>query len=146
MIRHATMDDMESILALGMDSLVSGPYAGRVAFNRDRCTQLATQLIKENGVVLLWQEPGYPAPMGILAFIVTPHFFTGEITAGEVMWYVCPEARNTGAALKLLWAAEDTARAMGAKKMQFTAPTDTVAALYKRFGYLQQEVLYQKEL
>jgi GNAT superfamily N-acetyltransferase len=144
MIKYATLDDMEDILELGIDSLLAGPYAGKVKFNREQSIALATKLITENGKVLLWEDSELGV-CGILAFVVSPHFFTAELVAGEVMWYVKPEARSTGAALHLFWEAERQAKDMGAKKMQFTAPTEAVEVAYRRLGYSKQEVLYQKE-
>jgi GNAT superfamily N-acetyltransferase len=84
--------------------------------------------------------------VGLLGFIVFPHYFSRELTAGELMWYVEPEFRQSFTALALLRKAEQMARAMGAKRMQFTAPTVEVGKAYEALGYKQIEVSYQKEL
>lgn len=143
-IREATLADVPAIVELGRRSLAEGPYAALVAENPEQFTRLAEQIISQAGRVLLWEEDG--EVKGLLAFTVGPHFLSGEVTAGEIMWYVEPESRPGGAAMRLFWAAEELARELGATKMQFTAPTEGVGAVYKRYGYSQVEVLYQKEL
>lgn len=90
--------------------------------------------------------------VGVLAFVVFPHFFTGELTATETIWFVEPEHRRISSwpdgsiAMQLLSQAEDAARSMGAVKMQFTAPTSPVGNIYKRIGYKEMEVGYQRNL
>lgn len=121
-----------------------GPYAGISKDNPEQSALLAKNVIETSGKVLLWEVDGIA--VGLLAFIVYDHYFSGEKTAIEMIWFVLPEHRTGAAALRLLWAAQDLAKEMGAKKMQFTAPTETVGQLYKRFGYKQIEVCYQKEL
>ncbi len=144
MIREATAHDIPRIVELGSRSLIDGPYKDLVKDTPEQSARLALQVIEKAGRVLLWEENGRVS--GMLAFILFPHYFTGEMTAGELMWYVEPEARPGGAALRLLWAAEELAHSLGAKKMQFTAPNEQVGDIYKRFGYGKIEVSYQKEL
>ena len=48
--------------------------------------------------------------------------------------------------MRLLWAAENLAKELGAKYMGVTSPTNEVSALYKRFGYQQIEVAYLRPL
>lgn len=144
MIREAASSDIPRIVELGSRSLVDGPYRDLVKDTPEQSAKLALQVIEKAGRVLLWEENGQIT--GMLAFILFPHYFTGELTAGELMWYVEPESRPGGAALRLLWAAEELARSLGAQKMQFTAPTEAVGDIYKRFGYSKIEVSYQKEL
>lgn len=144
MIRVATLDDVPRILELGAQSLIDGPYAGKWDNNPEQARKLAEHIINTAGQVLLYEEGG--AVHGLLGFVVSPHFFTGEIVAAEIMWYVLPEHRAGGHALTLLWEAEKTARLLGATRLQFTAPNEKVGDIYTRFGFEKIEVLYQKEL
>lgn len=146
MIRDATEADVPRIVELGSRSLVDGPYAGMLKDTPEQSAKLAIGVIeKTNGKVLLYQnDSGRVA--GLLGFIVFPHYFTQELTATELMWYVEPEERKGGSALQLLWEAEKQAKAMGATRMGFTAPTPGIGELYKRFGYRQVEVSFMKEL
>ena len=144
MIREAQESDIPRIVEMGSRSLKEGPYKDQVGDNPDITKQLAWDVISQKGRVLIALEDG--KIIGLLAFILFPHYFSSELTAGELMWYVLPEYRKSFTAIALLRAAERMARELGAKRMQFTAPTDEVAAAYARLGYSQIEVSFQKEL
>ena len=146
MIRNATPEDLPRILELGAQSLVDGPYAGRIKNSPEQAARLALEtILHANGKVLLLEnEAGLI--VGILGFFVFPHYFTGEPTATEIIWYVLPEERKGGGGLQLLWQAEKEAKEIGAIRMGFTAPNSDVAAIYQRFGYQQVEVSFMKDL
>lgn len=146
MIRSATAADVPRIVELGSRSLVDGPYKDMLKDTPEKSAQFALQVIeKSSGKVLLYVNDAFKV-CGLLGFIIFPHPFTGELTATELMWYVEPEERAGGGAIKLLWEAEKEAKAMGATRMGVTAPTAEVGALYSRFGYRQVEVTFMKEL
>jgi GNAT superfamily N-acetyltransferase len=145
MIREAETKDIPRIVEMGTRSLLIGPYRDQVADNPEVTTRLAELFIENPQCkVLVSEEEGKIT--GLLAFVVFPHYYSGEITAGELMWYVEPEHRVGGIALRLLQEAETVARSMGAIRMQLTAPTEALGALYKHCGYHQLEVLYQRQL
>ena len=146
MIRAATQADIARIVELGSQSLIDGPYAGLLKDTPEQSAKLALQVIENsNGKVLLLENDNRKV-VGLLGFVIFPHYFTGTLTANEIMWYVEPNERRGGGALQLLWNAEKTAKEMGATHMGFTAPNAEVGELYKRFGYKQVEVSFQKEL
>jgi GNAT superfamily N-acetyltransferase len=146
LIRAATTEDVSDIVRLGSQSLKDGPYAGMLKDTPEESARLALNVIGgANGKVLLYENDGGKVA-GLLGFIIFPHYFTGEPTATEIMWYVEPQERKEGGAVKLLWEAEKQAREMGATRMGFTAPNAEVGKLYERFGYKQVEVTYMKEL
>ena len=145
MIREATPKDLPRIVEMGSRSLLEGPYRDQIADNPEESAKLALQVMNsQKGKVLVAEESG--EVIGLLGFVIFPHYFSGEITAGELMWYVEPEFRKSFTALALLRRAESLARAAGAKRMQFTAPTAAVGDAYKALGYQPIEVSYQKEL
>jgi GNAT superfamily N-acetyltransferase len=143
MIREATVDDIPRIQEMGSRSLREGPYKELVGDNPEQTAKLALDVLKK-GMILVAEQDGQL--IGLLGFIVFPHYFSGELTAGEVMWYVEPEFRQSWTALALLRAAERMARSFGAKYMQFTAPTAEVGRAYEALHYKQIEVSYQKAL
>lgn len=147
MIREATEQDIPRIVEMGSRSLMEGPYKGLVGDNPAQSAELALQVIKtQSGRVLVAEEDG--VLVGLFAFIVFPHYFSGEITAGEVMWYVEPEYRHSFTALALVRRGESMARSLGAKKMQLTAPARApeVGIAYVSLGYDAIETSYQKAL
>lgn len=146
MIRAATSEDVPEIVRLGSRSLVDGPYAGMLKDTPEHSAELAlTVILAAKGEVLVYENDAGKIS-GLLGFIIFPHHFTKEPTATEIMWYVEPEERKGGSALKLLWEAEKRAKELGATRIGFTSPNEEVSELYKRFGYKKVEVIYMKEL
>lgn len=144
MIREATAADIPRIVELGSRSLVDGPYRDELD-NPEQSAATALSVIRsQNGKVLLAEDGG--RVVGLLGFVVYPHYFTGKLTAIELMWYVEPEHRSSFAAIALLRAGQRIAKTMGATKMQFTAPTEDVGRMYEMLGYSKLEVAYQKSL
>ena len=146
MIRAATSDDVPAIVRLGSQSLVDGPYAGMLKDTPEHSAEFAlTVILASKGKVLLYENDERKVA-GLLGFLVFPHYFTKEPTATEIMWYVEPEERKGGGAIKLLWEAEKQAKELGATRMGFSAPNEDVGKLYEKFGYKKLEVTYMKEL
>jgi GNAT superfamily N-acetyltransferase len=146
MIRPATPSDVPDIVRMGSQSLKDGPYAGMLKDTPEQSAKLAMSVIGGvSGKILLYENDNGKVA-GLLGFIIFPHYFTQEPTATEVMWYVEPEERKEGGAIKLLWEAEKQAKEMGATRMGFSAPNEEVGKLYERFGYHKLEVTYMKEL
>jgi ribosomal protein S18 acetylase RimI-like enzyme len=144
-IREARELDIPRIVEMGSRSLREGPYKNLVGENPEQTKQLALDVIQmEHGTVLVSEENGKLT--GVLAFVIFPHYFSGEKTAGELIWYVEPEYRQSFTAIALLRAAERLARKAGAKRMQFTAPTGEVGEAYRSLGYQPVEVSFQKAL
>lgn len=131
---------------MGSRSLLEGPYKDQLEDRPDVTTALARQLLGLGYARILVSEADGNIG-GVFAFIVFPHYFSGEQVAGEVIWYVEPEARKSGAGLELLWAAEKLAASLGAKKMQLTAPTEEIASMYRKLrGYKQVETAFQRPI
>jgi len=144
LIRIATLDDIPAIVALGSRSMVDGPYAGKAKDNPEQSARLARYIIEGVGRVFLWELNGHAC--GIMALILFDHHFTADKTVQELIWYVEPEHRRSSAGLDLYIEAKKWAREMGAKFLQFSAPTEQVGQMYVRDGFDKMEVLYQKEL
>lgn len=142
MIRFATKADIPRIVELGSQSLVDGPYRNIIGDVPTVTAKLADYVI-DNGRVVLWEQQGQVH--GLLGFIVLPHYFTGELTANEIIWYVEKEYRGR-ASLELLWAAEKAAFEMKAVRMQLTAPNQEVGKIYEFCKYKMIEVGYQADL
>ncbi len=144
-IRQAIVTDIPMVVTMGMKFLSNGPYKDQIG-NPKKATQLAFAMLQSTGgQIIILEEEG--KVVGMFAFIVTPHYFSGELTAQELIWYVEPESRKGGAALKLLAEAERISRSLGVKRMQLTAPTEELGKLYKYCGgYTRLEVTYQRVL
>lgn len=144
-IREAVGSDVPRIVELGRRFLAEGPYKDQLKDNPDQAVKFAETFFGNPQARILVSESDGTVT-GLLAFLVSPHYLSGEMTATEFCWYVEPEHRSGGIAMKLMWEAERLAGEMGATKMGFTAPDEKASAIYVRFGYHAVEVCYQKEL
>lgn len=145
-IREAVYSDIDRVVEMGRRFLLEGPYREQLADKPRIAAELMEKLLKSSSSkILVSEEDGKLT--GVFAFVIFPHYFSGEITAGELIWYVEPEHRGK-TSLELLWKAEKMAYEMGAKWMQLTAPTEEVGKLYGslRPPYVQIEISYQTKL
>lgn len=149
MIREATKDDMTRVVEMGRRFLLEGPYKKHLADNPKAAEEFGLKVMLPLGRILVSEESG--CINGVFAFLLSPHCFSGEMTATEFIWYVEPESRKMrgfgdGISTQLFDAAEKLAKDLGAKRIQMTAPTEMVGSFYKRRGYEQIEVAYQRSL
>lgn len=143
MRRLATLADVDRIAEMGERFRASTVYRDTLAENRGQLAVLATRLIDSpDGDVLVVEQHG--ALVGMLALLAYPHHMSGERIAGELAWWVAPEARGCG--VRLLRDGEAWARAQGAVYLQCIAPTPEVEGLLARLGYAPLERTYQRRL
>lgn len=145
-IREAETNDIPRIIEMGSKFLKMGPYNQFISDSPETTSKLALRLLNmPNAKVLVGEENDHVE--GVFAFITFDHYYSGEPVAGEMIWYVEPEARHHNMALELLWAAEKMASIMGAKKMQLTAPSDEIAAMYGKLrGFVKVETAFQRDI
>jgi len=141
MIRAATASDVPRLVEMGRRFRSETGYAKVLAENPQKMTELATQLT-ESGGLLVAERNG--ALVGMLGYVIFPHFISGEVTCNEAFWWVEPEHRGEG--VRLLREAEKCARASGARVMAMIAPNARVANIYRRMGYEFVEAAYQRTL
>ena len=145
MIREAKLVDVTQLVEMGRRFIAESTYKQYLLENPKQLRVLAEQIISNpNGVILVSEAEGKLT--GMLALITFPHPFSGELVAGEVFWWVAPEAREGRTGLKLMRKAEKIAVELGARKMQMVAPTERIARLYERLGYKKVESTYQTGL
>lgn len=116
-------------------------YEKYLSDNPECMTKLCKTLIEKKSL-LVYEESG--KINGMLGFMIYEHFISGDLTAGEIFWWVEPQHRGSG--IKLLKEMEKRAREAGVKNMQMIAPNDDVANFYERIGYGFVESTYQMAL
>jgi GNAT superfamily N-acetyltransferase len=141
MIRLATEADIPRLLEMGLRFRRETGYSKHIEENPEQMERLVRQIIAADGV-LVSEQAG--EVIGMIGYVLYPHFLSGELIAGEVFFWVEPGHRGDG--LRLLRGAEKRAKDRGANRMQMIAPTDRVGRLYGRFGYEFVEATYQKNL
>lgn len=143
-IREASPSDAPRIIEMGRKFLHEGPYRDQLEDNPEQVHKLIDWLFTQPAAKILVYEDEWEV-QGVLCFVLFPHYFSGELCANELIWYVEEGHRGKGS-LELLWAAETLAYQMGAVRMQLTAPTPEVGEIYKRCKYALVEVGYQAKL
>ncbi len=142
-IRPAVLADVPTLVDMGGHFLEQTAYRDVIAHSPAQMTALASFLIAgEMSTVLVAEQSG--AIVGMMGLVAAPHFISGELSAGEVFWWMEPDAR--GAGLRLLRAAEQWARDKGANGLQMIAPDERVGAVYQRLGYRLIERSYFRRL
>lgn len=147
MIRLAEAKDVPTIVEMGSNSLREGAYRGVIADSPEVTAELAKRLLfMENARILVLDIDG--DLQGLFAFLLIPHYYSGEKCGVEIIWYVEQRARaghNYG--LDLLWAAENMAAKWGAIKFQLTAPTEQMCEMYGKLrGYSKVETSFQRDI
>lgn len=142
MIREATPDDVPELVAMGGEFIAS-VYAGRLGDDAEARAALMHRLIGTDDMALFVMERD-AGVTGMIGMVIYPNPISGERTAGEVFWWVAPDARGSG--VELLARAEAWAKAHGARKIQMVAPNARVARLYERRGYRYLETVLQREI
>jgi GNAT superfamily N-acetyltransferase len=141
-IREAIVDDIPVLVEMGMRFAQSDAYKRFVRDNPVQFEEMARMLITSGlGVILVLEKNG--CVEGMIGMLCTPHFLSGDMFAGEICWWINPEHRGDG--VRLMKFAETWAREHGALSIQMVAPNERVGRLYKRMGYQQTEVSYQKQ-
>lgn len=142
MIREATEADVPQLVEMGLHFLRLH-YADKLKENPEQIAKTLRDLLANpQGKVLVG---GNGHIQGVVGFVVYPQLFSGEPVAGELFWYVEPEARGR-LGLELLREAERTAVKMGAETMQMVSPSETTSKLYEKLGYEYVDAQYMRRL
>lgn len=144
-VRLATVADLPAILDMGEKfHAFSGEW---VPYCRDSA-EASARMVLQMGFVLVAERDG--RAVGMLGVVVVPLFFNGAYTmAQELMWWVDEDARGSGAAMRLIRAAEIEAAKRGACRLHMLRLANSpehVGRLYDRLGYRPGESAHVKDL
>lgn len=141
-IRLATAADVPRLVAMGITQ-ITAVYGGAVPVNPEALEALMRSLVvgPEAATFVAVRDA---VAVGMIGLVRFRHPATGEVTVGEMMWWLDPPARGAGVAL--LKRAEQWATDGGAAVIQMQAPTERVARLYEHRGYRRLEVTYRRAL
>lgn len=145
-LRKATIAEVPALVAMGRRFRAETAYRDLIAESVPQLTAMATRLVEgPQSVVLVAEADG--ALGGMIGLVVFAHHLSAERIAGEVMWWVDPDARGVGR--RLLGAAERWAAEAGAEAIHLIAPAAgdaRIGALYTRRGYQPFETAYQRRV
>lgn len=96
---------------------------------------------------LLWKKGEC---IGLFAGIAVAHYFTNDVYASDLMFYVVPKERKTRAALLLVRAFERWAAMLNCVEISVGISTDVetekVARFYEKLGYKRNAIGLRKEI
>lgn len=144
MIRPATLADVDALVTMGVCFWADSPYAKLITVREESLRETASFLITSPAHTLLVADVD-GALVGMLGLFSFCHPLSGARTVSEVFWWVSPAARGR-IGLRLLQDGQQWAREQGATLMQVGAPSADIELLYRRLGFVQAEVVYQKSL
>jgi GNAT superfamily N-acetyltransferase len=137
-IRLAAFDDVPRLIELG-EQFYDGD--GVRTANPAELAQFAVSHIYDaHRVCLVAGEP----IAAVLCGLVTPHYFTGELTAFKTAWYAVPAARGHGA--HLLRAFEKWAKEKGARRLIVAGRESRTLQLLERLDYRLLETVFAKDI
>ena len=147
-VRHATLDDLEAIMALAREFIMFAPHASVADVSSEELEQQARTCI-ENALVLVAEDEG--KVVGMLVGVLTGLWFSpSTLMAAELAWWVTPSARNGSAGIRLVTAFQDWAREQGAKVVTMSSldlDFDTrVSSVLERMGFKASEHTHMKRL
>ena len=148
MIRPATVDDIETIIAIGRVMHEESVYKN-LSFCGDKVGSLLAVLISErNGVVFVAEREG--VILGGFAGGIADFWFGNDSHAFDYGLFILPKHRGGSASIRLLSAFEHWAKEMGAAWCDIGITTgvhlEQTSRLYQKLGYNQSGLLFRKEL
>lgn len=146
-IRPAGPDDLGAAVAMAEAFYATTSYTKVAPFCEDS-VMLIGRMLLESGVLLVAEKDG--RLIGMVGLVLAPFLFNRErVTAHEVMWWVDPDERETGAGVALLRAIIPACKERGASAIQMgclsTSPPQA-DALYRRLGFEPSEYTYMRVL
>lgn len=140
-IRLALDGDTDALVTMGRRMWAETSYRNHIIDNPEQMAAMVTLLLDSpDGVIFIAELEG--KPVGMIGMLAYANHLDGRRVAGEVFWWIEPEAR--GAGLRLLQVAESWAAEVGAQSVQMVAPDDRLGKLYERLGYSRIETSYGK--
>lgn len=147
MIRHATPEDLDAIVAMGL-AFLTAVYSEKLTAPPDpaRLHRTARWLLEDAGDRALFVSERDGALTGMFGLHCYPHPFTGQRMASEMFWWVNPDRRGRWDGIRLFATAREWAQAHGAAVLHMVAPNAEIEQLYTRLGYQHVESAFAAQL
>ena len=143
LIRPVAASDETRVIEMSRAFLRETAYHDRIKEDDEHVKSLVA-CVREHGE--FWVAVLDGRVVGMFGAILFDHPILNRRLGAEVLWWVDPDARSSGAGAKLFHVAEQWAAEGGAVGMQFSAYRDPVLErLYRRLGYHPFEVVFYKE-
>lgn len=144
-IREATMADLDQVEALALRiGMESEPQRGVTVDAAHIRTVVAGCLENPMACGMLADDDG--EIVGMCGLVLYTHPVSAALKAGEICWWVNPEARSGRVGLQLLAAAERWAESHGAESIQMTSADPKIHRVLARRNYESTETVYERIL
>lgn len=146
-IRPAKRNDAQALVEMGFQMHQESAYAF-LPYDRDKVHRLIIDHLDhpEDCFLHIAEVDGRPA--GLLMGMLSDYFFCGESIASDEAFFVEPEHRGTSAAVRLLRAFRQWAKARGAAELCLGVSTrvaaDRTGRFYERMGLTQVGAIYKQ--
>lgn len=131
-IRDYVMTDFARLLELGHAMWKASPEFSRFSFDPERLVPISEACLFNDDMHCFVAEADGQV-VGFFVGGVTEFFFSQDRYAFDLALFVSPDRRGTTAAIRLVAAATEWARARGAKQLRFGAATGINPAAAERF-------------
>jgi GNAT superfamily N-acetyltransferase len=146
MIREATTDDIQHLVILGARMYAESERFQSLRFDAQRLTSTIANVIDSPHGFARVMESGGEVVGGLLA-VLTPHWFSPDLTACDLALFIAPEHRGTMAPVRLLNAYAAWAHESGAKQILLGIMTglhvEQTEALCERLGWRRAGVVME---
>lgn len=144
-IRAATPADEPEILACLTRLAQGSQWTQGAVLDPSHLAATLRQVFTNPDARFFVADNGESTLVGLLVLMVYAHLISGERMAGEVCWWVDPEARGR-VGLHLLTEAEAQLAAEGVRRVQLLAPVHAVARVLLRRGYRVTDQVCERTL
>lgn len=143
MIREATIEDVDELVRMSRAFFEANNWPANVNYSEDSIRETIHQLIRSDNAVIFMEKGG------MIAGLVFPFYFTGEMAGQELCWWVDPDKRNSTLGLRLLNKLEEWAsgrcKHFSMICLEAIEP-EKMKRLYEKRNYRLMEHHYMKEL
>lgn len=147
-IRDMAYDDITEVVKHGKLMHAESSYKD-LKFNDDKCINLAASLINSpDGFAVVAEEQG--VILGVMAGILSEHWFSSEIMASDYIFYVHPDYRGSSAAVRMITKYQAWAIVKGAKTVTIGISAeinnDEAAKLCEHLGMRRSAILMRMDI
>jgi|688.fasta_scaffold988438_2 RimJ/RimL family protein N-acetyltransferase len=148
MIRFATANDEDALLAMAKDFVAFSPYADFTSATEEELRTTIQWLIT-NATVFIAEKDG--SPIGLLVAMIAPLWYAPRVrVASEMAWWINKEHRRSTAAIRLVQAFEQWAQSNGAVAICMSnldgENASAVSGMLNRMGYNRTEQTHTKRI
>ena len=148
-IRRAIITDEPDLVRMGRAFWAETPLSDFSVFSPEYLVNFIRGASIEPSASI-WVADDGGKIVGAVAGMIYPLFFSGDLVAQEIFWWVDPEARGAEASKMLFDALIEWATAMGAKALSMIAiengKAESVGKIYRKKGFIPTEHAYVRGL